>query len=280
MRENEYQSYLLGQLSESAQSQLELRLLSQNDAFDQLLVAEDDLVEAFLQGELSAAEKARFEHIFLAHPARQRHLSLVQTLQLGSGNSSQSQTVAVGTSAVPNAWSQFLGLLRKPLWQLAALALILGVILGLRYLWMRNSSLRESASPIASISPRVVPVPTSPPGTGILSEKLSSGQVMAIGSEKKILHLTPAIGQVKLELGLQKDRYETYKVALQSYDPAMLKELPGEFKRQGTKDQQFIQVLIPVTDLQGQDFTIKVDGITADGERHKADTFPFKVKRE
>jgi len=49
--------YLLGNLPESEEVRLEEEYLASSDAQDRLAAVEDDLVEAFLEGQLSAREK-------------------------------------------------------------------------------------------------------------------------------------------------------------------------------------------------------------------------------
>lgn len=57
--------YLLGGGSEAERERLEAEFFADDDAFQTMLTAEDDLIDAYARGELSAAERKQFEERFL-----------------------------------------------------------------------------------------------------------------------------------------------------------------------------------------------------------------------
>ena len=57
--------YLLGQVSPSERERLEREYFSNDDTFREMLSAEDDLIDAYARGELSATERRQFEERFL-----------------------------------------------------------------------------------------------------------------------------------------------------------------------------------------------------------------------
>src|SRR5262249_18511628 len=57
--------YLLGQSSESEQLELEQELLADDRRFEEMLAIEDELMYAYLRGELGADDARRFEQRFL-----------------------------------------------------------------------------------------------------------------------------------------------------------------------------------------------------------------------
>jgi hypothetical protein len=60
--------YVLGNVTEEERSALELRLMNDNELYDELSMVEDDLIDDFLAGELTADELEMFESYFLASP--------------------------------------------------------------------------------------------------------------------------------------------------------------------------------------------------------------------
>lgn len=62
--------YLLGQLSEDEQQRVERRYFRDDDYYEQLEAAEDELVDAYVGRRLSAAEREMFEQRFLTTPDR------------------------------------------------------------------------------------------------------------------------------------------------------------------------------------------------------------------
>ena len=66
--------YLLGQLPDSQRQDFEQRLVSDDKALEELLVGEDELIDAYLKSELEAEQMQRFESLFLATSERQDKL--------------------------------------------------------------------------------------------------------------------------------------------------------------------------------------------------------------
>ena len=57
--------YLLGGASEAERERIEAEFFADEDAFQEMLVAEDDLIDDYARGELSANERKQFEERFL-----------------------------------------------------------------------------------------------------------------------------------------------------------------------------------------------------------------------
>jgi len=72
--------YLLGTLTEDARQRVEERLLTEADFFEELLFSEDELVDQYLNEELSGEERGKFEQHFLATPERQQKLRFGKAL--------------------------------------------------------------------------------------------------------------------------------------------------------------------------------------------------------
>jgi len=79
--------YLLGALDDdTVRDRLEERLMVDEDFAVRVGVAEDELIEEFLDGEMSAEESALFSRFFLAPPERKRQLRLTRDLRRISGS--------------------------------------------------------------------------------------------------------------------------------------------------------------------------------------------------
>src|SRR5215217_9172884 len=66
--------YLLGALSDDDREEVELRYFSDEELFDKLQAAEDDLIDDFLSGNLSQADVDMFHQNFLVGRKRERQL--------------------------------------------------------------------------------------------------------------------------------------------------------------------------------------------------------------
>jgi anti-sigma factor RsiW len=73
-------AYLLGELSEQEQEQLEIRYFSDDELFNKLLAIEDELIDLYARGDITVAERVRLERHFLASPDRRKRVQLAKAL--------------------------------------------------------------------------------------------------------------------------------------------------------------------------------------------------------
>src|SRR6266545_3283085 len=76
--DDELVQYLLGRMPEQERLELEERLFTDEELDEELLATTDDLIRAYLAGELSEADRARFETHFLASPENREHADLMR----------------------------------------------------------------------------------------------------------------------------------------------------------------------------------------------------------
>jgi tetratricopeptide (TPR) repeat protein len=72
--------YLLGELTEAENSRLEERYFADNSLYDELGALERDLIDRYVQIDLSDYEKEQFEKHFLSTPKRQQKLNFARAL--------------------------------------------------------------------------------------------------------------------------------------------------------------------------------------------------------
>lgn len=120
-------NYLLSRLDEDEQRRVEERLLTDNGYFDLLLMAEDDLIDEYLRGDLSVDERERFEAHFLCSPERRKKLNFGMALKgYISAESAAHGRKAINTRPGYGWWKP---LFSAPFMRLAAAAIIV-VVLG------------------------------------------------------------------------------------------------------------------------------------------------------
>jgi len=79
--ENTLRRYLLGDVSPDERETIEVWFMSDDDAYDVLVAAEDDLIDESLNGKLKKTDLERFNRYFLAAPERQRKLAFDRSLR-------------------------------------------------------------------------------------------------------------------------------------------------------------------------------------------------------
>src|ERR1700746_2468207 len=129
--------YLLGQTSVEAQRAVELRLLSDQDYFDQLLRCEEELTDEYARGAMSGDDKKRFEGHFLNSPERYENLAFAKAFH---------QYLLAHTQRNPARASFFS---RWPVFMEAALMtsvvlLIAALVWSLRTTWQLREDVRQN----------------------------------------------------------------------------------------------------------------------------------------
>jgi hypothetical protein len=79
--ENLIARYLLGELSEEQQVEIEDRAFSDQEYLASITAVENDLIDEYVRGELSAAERQRFESRFLASAERRKRVEFATALR-------------------------------------------------------------------------------------------------------------------------------------------------------------------------------------------------------
>ena len=72
--------HLLGLSSEAERERLESKFFDDDDAFQEMLTAEDDLIDAYARGELSAKERKQFEKRFMTSAQGRERVQFARTL--------------------------------------------------------------------------------------------------------------------------------------------------------------------------------------------------------
>lgn len=87
--------YLLGDLPPQDIEEIDLKIISESDFEDELALAESDLIEEFLEGQLSESETNLFYKNFLVNDERNHALSEISLLKEYSKNSQTSPVLPV-----------------------------------------------------------------------------------------------------------------------------------------------------------------------------------------
>src|SRR6267142_613302 len=139
--------YLLGELSEEEQVQLEEHAFSDSDYLERVRAIEKDLIDEYARGELFGSAQQSFEQRFLASEPRRRQIefarAFTQTID-GSPSSAASNEAARATSSRHSLVPFWRGQRLAFVFSLAVVALLV-VIGGVWLLKQRAQSQREQA---------------------------------------------------------------------------------------------------------------------------------------
>lgn len=139
--------YLLGQLSEEEQQQIERRAFDNDEFYRRLLEVEDDLRCAYAQGTLPLEQKELFEKRFLIFADERKRVALARDMiaelpQASVGNARSEASIQAGRRTDRGLLSWFFGSGSPvPLYALASAALV--VVAGLSWLIFETAQLRN-----------------------------------------------------------------------------------------------------------------------------------------
>ncbi|MEW6734899.1 MAG: hypothetical protein AB1489_26655 [Acidobacteriota bacterium] len=309
-------SYLLGELSEEEESQLEAEYLWDKERREQILLAEDELIYAYVRNELPAVRRESFEKHFLTSPRRREGLRFAQAM---ASYLSRQYTIVTRETAKPVAsvWQPYLALFdlrRYTFAQLTAVAALLILLLGSGLLVRESIQLRQQIEHLQGEN-STLKQHLQPPSTNDqerlhiqeLARQLENEQNLRSQLERELAQrstlgatipsftLTSILVRdsaqeitipanaafIKLRLGVDNDEeYGSLQIQL-------LLEGSKEIWRQGllkVRQQgaaRFIVVRLPTELLPNNDYIIKLYGVAASSEQsEELATYSFQVRRK
>ncbi|MEW6125730.1 MAG: hypothetical protein AB1757_01595 [Acidobacteriota bacterium] len=141
--------YLLGELSETERLEIEERFFKDDEFYQNLLIAEDELIYNYLRGALSSRERKLFEAQLDKSSTRREKVAVVKALMAEAVNATEAATLPVAHRSSqeerPSFWQSLIGLLsgRALVLQTAmAAAMLLFAVAGV-WLWSQTSRLKS-----------------------------------------------------------------------------------------------------------------------------------------
>ena len=309
--EERLRDFLLGDSSESERAALEDRFLAEEDFSAQVQVVEDELIESYLRGELSARDRKRFEAAFLTQPRRRERVLMMKGV-LAAANAE----APLPAETSPSLWANLLASLR---WQnaFARYAVAAGVLVVLAFgtlllfsklrpkqngqLAQQNPELirpgaTASASPRSSPgisqsqqtpSPTVMPVlrstpsptpETQPPGPSFATIILRPTLARDPSAANK-LAVSASVKQVRLQLGLERDDYKSYSVRITTVDGNVVWQTRSIHART-TNGGASLALSLPARRLATGDYLVEVSGLSDAGSPESLASYFFSVTRK
>ena len=301
--------YLLGELAEPQQQELEQGLMTSDECFDRLLVAEDELINDYLRGTLSAREEEKFDDYFLCAPQRRRKLRFFRSLLKYVGaNAENSKTIW--------RWPEFLTFRPFPHRIIeASLAGALSlIVLGGSWLTFRIHHLnhlleqarsqtvpagerddgqRQLAQLLARNDQLTSEVQLQKGQRAVLEQELArastpqlsspymirfaftSGTVRSGGEMKKVT-IPPSATWVQLQLDLGASDYRKYQTVLQSAEAEEIANQTTPSMKIGNNVEGVV-LTVPAKRLPYGDYSLKLSGVPASGDPENIGSYTFRV---
>ncbi len=303
--------YLLAAVSEDEREQVETRLMTDDDFFQQITLVEDELIDQYLDRDLAQADEQRFEEFFLCTPERQQKLRFARALRMYAAQAARERSPRVATG-LPSRLRALLALLNVPRPALAyAFATSLLVLTGggswtaIRIIGLRNqiSSLQaqqlmrdagasELRSQVEVEKARAAEIARQlqwerergttvrPDATAVQVAMLnpppyhlSAG--MQRGQSSRSLTVPRGAIMVSLELDLAQNPSQSYKAVLLQEGQEILTR--SQLKATESTTAITLMLKLPAADIPGGDYELK---LYSAGERDYLESYVFHVVRK
>ena len=306
-------AYLLGLLPEKETERLDELSITDDELVVRLSVVENDLVDAYVHGELSGQTLDRFNLYYLSSPRRQHKVRFAETFQ---GVHGRVATAGIEDAVKPSQTStrrRFFAVPRLAMgWGLAAAAFLMLLTVG--YLLLENVRLRNSIT--HAQAERAALQQREQELQGLLDQQKSDDaetvrelervreslaqveqQLGNIGDKSQISGIVsfvlspqtrgaghiPAIDlqrtteSVALQLVLESDDFPAYQVALQNPATNQIIWRSGKLKARSRGQSKTVSVRLPASLLKPQNYSLELNGIPTTGAAEIISSYPLKV---
>jgi hypothetical protein len=297
--------YLLRSLTDEETERLDELSVADDDFAARLSSAENDLVDAYVRGELPAEESARFKSAYLSSPKRREKVRFAEAFasfqQRVATRPTIVRTGVARTEKRGSAWARFLGnwfgtsrsaaAWFAPQWGLAGAALLLLVASG--YLLNTNHELRQQVS--RSESDRVALVEhqqglqnqlaaksvATPAPLPLSIDRLKVAAFVLLPSlrgagSQPTVSWSDSTDLVVLKLQLETADFSTYRVAIE--DPATRQTVwqSDDLKPQSEGGRQVLSFGFRPNLLKSSNYLVQLNGVGANGTLELVTTYPFR----
>ncbi|HSF18096.1 MAG TPA: hypothetical protein VLK65_21345 [Vicinamibacteria bacterium] len=251
-----FRRYILGELDESEQENVEKKLMTSDEHFQELLIAEDEIVDDYFAGKLSPSEAEKYRQRFLVTPERR------QQHRFGAALSKRLSAEAA-PAPVPKKTRSVLGIPWSQLWKSALpVALVALLVVGLWwFLRPRVVRLEQVAQQVEG--------PTA-------AFFLTTGRLRSLEPELQTVTVPAGIAFVELQLDLPEDSVLEYGVTLEdAQNDKILAE--GTLPAQTIEGQPIVVATVPSKLLAPGDYRVIVRAPPEEGELAFLGTYEFRV---
>jgi hypothetical protein len=295
--------YLLGDLPQEERTQLENRYLTDANLFEEVLASENDLIDSYARGELTEADRHKFDAEYLKSTQWRERVEFARALSHVSMSAKQ----AVATNEISSwkkVWAAFSVQQRMPQWALAAAAIV--VVAGGSWLMVQNQrfriDLKQALAGQAELrggqetlrqhikkiegnlkdqtrqdqqGTEVTKLET--PAEIMLS--LTPGMARGIGESQNTLILPPTAARVRLQLMMDRDDYASYLAVLRTAEG---REVNRQWlKSQRVGNQRAVVAVLSSDRLRPGDHVLTLLGSNGTpGAEEEAEAYSFRVVRK
>jgi hypothetical protein len=274
MTDQRLRQFLLRQITDEEQQQIEGLFLIDSETRERILSVEQDLIEDYLEGNLTASERERFLLHFAQTPAQQRNLRITKSIK----DLAVKEAVAESNAPFPvSIWSRFASFRPKSVAiPVAIVSLIAIAIVGVwlnrkiqerEYLAIEQELARlNRRESLSSALPQMVSLTIAPVAVRSGGERQNE---LVMPSDAKFVELRL--------ISLQEEQYSSYQAVIRRVggdEPLTIRDL--QLEGDGAKE---IRVRLPAQVLARGLYRIELGGIVVNSIVDLPQEYVFNVVR-
>ena len=264
--------YLLGELDEHEQEQLEQRVITNPDYKEQVLITEEELLEEFVNGTLSSRELESFNRMY-ASPAQLRKVKIARALNRYALEHSPVVQPMAHRSWARSLIDLFSTRNRFHQFSLAALILVLAVGGSVLVYWLISRVAGADYNALLQLNQPASEI--LQPNSSVVSVSLPPLLFRGTG-ESRTITITKETQTVQLRLPDPSGGAYSFQATLKDREGAEVFSLQDLRVRQ--IEQHAVLVLqIPARMLKPQDYQLEISEKRADGTYEPPSTYPVHV---
>ncbi len=297
--------YLLGDLPEEAQIQVEDRAFSDPSYLRIIEAVEADLIDSYVRGEMPAPERRQFESRFLVSPERRMKVEFARALaRVAAEAKPVLDDVAVERApATRQSWREaFMQILRgrSPAFQFAMGAVVV-MLAGLVW-WqvVQTTRLRGSLSQLEAdrhvqqqreaalqaalsqertrVEEMMAQIQQNPGRASVASLMLLPGMVRSGGAlPQLVIPVSTQLARIQIQLE-PRDNYPRFRVELRTHGGEEILTR-GNVGEQRSSTGRMVVLDVPASTLGTGDYELTLQGI-ADGQSNDIGYYSFSVKKK
>jgi hypothetical protein len=275
--------YLLGDLPARERDTLEEGYFFDNDRWDQLLAIENELIDTYVCGGLSPAERERFETHFMASPAKRQRVEFA-CLLLNARNETSEQRIQSrgGGLAIPPIARKF------DFRTLTLLGAVACVALLCTLLTLKNRQLRRDISTLqkqTSSLPHQRATKSDPTAEAPLAARRSVYLLLTPGllrgggsSDSRVLAIPSRVSEIVLLLQLQADDFGAYDVVVKTAEGNKILSSSGLRSEPLEGGGRAVAVHLSSEQLDRGDYVATLARTDTEGRAERLESYTFSIR--
>ncbi len=316
-QEDQFYRYLLGVVAEAEQLGLEKEFLSGGDAFERVWEIENELVDRYVRGRLTADEKRLFEQNYLLSPVHRERVAVARNLIEAADSGAERKETQPSEPWTP--WRPpFMASFSRNPWRWAAIATILLLAVASVGLLSERARLHQQISQLegerASEHERTQELQKEMAGEREQNDKLIgeierlhvesrntespsqivraqdatravfsfllSPMLMRSGGEAQHLKVPKDAAVIVLQMQVHESDAIVFQVALRTVEGAQIWSKPLVKTRKNTGNSSLVSVSIPSNKLGAGDYILTLSATRGAEETEEINRYFFRVAKQ